>query len=243
MSYIAKKGREAAQSATQEKQDFSKALVSLKSGTSLKVRVPSNEDFVEWYCHSVFKKFYSTPCTKPAGQPDLYDKAVDILYKEADAAKKAGNEDRAEELRNEAYQLKAKPKYLFGFYNLPDGQPIVIDVSKKQAQALIGTIDKMANRLDRKAFELSKTGTSTSTTVSLLPIDEEDLSDAEIKNFEATAGKAFPDELYEKVLFVKPESDQINDLKAFGFDVSKLGINSEDDEVTPIEPEDLTHNF
>jgi hypothetical protein len=101
----------------------------------------------------------------------------------------------------------------------------------------------MANRLDRKAFELSKSGSSTSTTVSLLPIDEEDLSDAELKNFEVTAGKAFPEELYEKVLFVKSEADQINDLKAFGFDVSKLGINSDEDEVTPIEQEDPTAGF
>jgi hypothetical protein len=237
MSYIAKKGRAAAESATQEKQDASKALVSFKSGMTIKVRVPSTEDFVEWYCHSVFKKFHSTPCTKPTGTPDLYDKAVDLLYKDAKAAELAGKTDKAEELRNQAYLLKAKPKYLFGFFNLADGQPIVIDVSKKQAQVIIAAIDKFAKKLDKTAFELTKAGASTSTVVSMTPVLDiaDDLTDAERKHFEATAGKAFPESLFGEVLYVKAESEQITDLQAFGFDVSRLGVSAGADDVTAVD--------
>jgi hypothetical protein len=230
MSYIAKKGRAAAESATQEKQDFSKALVSFKSGTTYKVRLASDEDFVEYNAVSVFKSINTTPVSPG----NMYAKAVDLLYKDAEAAKKAGDEAKAEELRNQAYLLKPKPRYLFGFINLADGQPIVIDVSKKQAQALITSIDKYAKKLDKLAFELSKSGQSTSTTVTLSPIiDEDDLTDVERKNFEASAGKAFPDETYENVLYEKDAAEQIEDLRVFGFDVSRLGA-SVDEGVTPI---------
>jgi hypothetical protein len=230
MTYISKKGRAAAESATQEKQDFSKALVSFKSGTTYKVRLASDEDFVEYNAVSVFKSINTTPVSPG----NMYAKAVDLLYKDAEAAKKAGDEAKAEELRNQAYLLKPKPRYLFGFINLADGQPIVIDVSKKQAQALITAIDKYAKKLDKLAFELSKSGQSTSTTVSLSPIiDEDDLTDVERKNFEASAGKAFPDETYENVLYEKDAAEQIEDLRVFGFDVSRLGASA-DEEVTPI---------
>lgn len=245
MSYIAKKGRAAAESAMQEGggKDFSKALVSFKSGTEYKVRVPSTEDFVEFFNHSVFKVFYSCPCTKKDGEPDLYDSAVDLLYKDAEKAKKAGKEKEAEELRNKAYQLKAKPRYLFGFYNLEDGQPIIVDVSKKQAQVIISSIDKFYKKIGKTAFELSKSGSGQSTTVSLLPVlDLDDLSDKERKNFEETKDKEFPEELYEKVLRIKPIEEQVEDLKNFGFDVGRLGI--QDEEVTPIENEtDPAVNF
>lgn len=233
MSYVAKKGRDALKSVTEDKKDFSKVLVSFKSGSSYKVRIPSTEDFAEYYAHSVFKKFYTTPCTKASGQPDLYDRAVDILYKDANAAAKAGDEKRAEELRGQARLLKAKPRYLFGFFNLADGEEIIIDLTKAQARVVVAAIEKYAKKIDKLAFELSKEGSGTSTQVSLTPIiDEDDLTEAERKNFEATAGKVFDETLYEKVLKVKSEEEQIEDLRAFGFDVSRLGI---EDEVEPIE--------
>jgi len=62
MSYISKRGADAAKSATAEQQqDASKALVTLKSGTTLKVRVLSKDDSAEYYAASVFKVFNTTP--------------------------------------------------------------------------------------------------------------------------------------------------------------------------------------
>ena len=224
MSYISKKGKAAAQSATQETIDFSKALVPFKSGSSYKVRLASDEDFVEYYAASVFKVFHTTP-VEPG---NLYQKAADILFEDA---KKAKTEAEAEELRSQARQLKPKPRYLFGFINLDDGQPIIVDVSKAQAQVLIKAIDKYAKKIDKIAFELSKEGSGRDTIVSLAPVldMDDDLTDQQRAHFEKAAGMAIPDDLYENVLTVKSEAEQIEDLKAFGFDVSRLGIEETED--------------
>lgn len=232
MSYIAKKGKAAAESATAENQEnASKALASFKSGTAYKVRIASDEDYVEYYAASVFKVFNTTPVESD----NLYQKAANMLYADAKAAEEAGDDAKAEELRNKAYLLKPKPRYLFGFINLSDGQPIIVDVSKAQAKVLIAAIEKNAKKLARKPFELAKDGQGTSTMVSLTPLDDEDLSDAERKVFEATADAKVPDELYEKVLYVKTHDEQVADLKAFGFDVERLGVESK--------PADPTEQF
>jgi hypothetical protein len=229
MSYIAKKGKAAAESALAEKEDLSNALVSLKSGVSLKVRVASVEDFVEYFAASVYKVFYTTP-VEPG---NLYQKAAAVLYDEAKKAKDAGDDTKSEELRNQAYQIKPKPRYLLGFINLADGQPIVVDLSKAQAKVIIAAIEKNAKKLDRKPFELAKDGKSKSTVVSLTPLDadeeSEDLTPTEKKTFEATKDAKVPDDLYEKVLSVKSIDDQAEDLEKFGFDVSRIGITGDKD--------------
>lgn len=230
MSYIAKKGKAAAESALAEKEDLSNALVSLKSGTSLKVRVASVEDFIEYYAASVYKVFYTTP-VEPGS---LYQKAAAILYDDAKKAQDAGDDAKYEELRNQAYTIKPKPRYLLGFISLADGQPIVVDLSKAQAKVIIAAIEKNAKKIDRKPFELAKDGKSTSTIVSLTPLDLEDLSDTEAKTFESSKDAKVPDDLYEKVLSVKSTDEQAEDLEKFGFDVSRLGIASGD----PIEVSD-----
>lgn len=226
MSFITGRGKEAKRALTEEKKDYSKALVTLKSGNALKVRIPGDDVYVTYGAHSVFKVFYTTPCVKPAGQPCAYCKASEQLYKEAFASKEAGNEKQYEEKKDQAYQLKAKDRVMFGFFNLEDGEPIVVDFTSKQAKGLITAIEKNAKHLGKFAFELSKHGSSTDTTVSLTVIlDEDDLSDTEKKNFEASADKKFDDELFEKVLSLREYTDQVEDLKKFGFyfeDTSQL---------------------
>lgn len=239
MSYISKKGSAAAESATQEKQDFSSVLFSLKSGGSVKVRIPSKEEVAEVMMVSVFKTFYSTPSTPG----DLYGQLTSALY---ESAKKETDEKKAEDLREKARLLKAKPRYLFGFYNLADGQPIIIDLSKKQAQVIFAATAKFEKKLDTKAFEISKSGSSTSTTVTIMPLDEEDLTADEAKHFEATKGKAIDDAVYENCLFVKDKAEQLKDLQAFannyGINLANYGIEvgaaTTDDEATPIEVND-----
>jgi hypothetical protein len=220
MSYISKRGADAAKSATTEQQqDASKALVTLKSGTTLKVRVLSKDDSAEYFAASVFKVFNTTPVA-----PDnLYQKAANILFEQA---KKAKSDAEAEELKTQARQLKPKPRYLFGFINLENGEPIVVDLSKAQAQVVYQALDKYEKKIAKVAFELSKSGTGTSTVVSFSPVldMDEDLTDTERENFAKADGKEFPTELFEKVLYMKTEAEQIEDLKAFGFDVSLLGL-------------------
>lgn len=232
MSYISKRGADAAKSATAEQQqDASKALVTLKSGTTLKVRVLSKDDSAEYYAASVFKVFNTTP----VAPGNLYQKAADLLFEDA---KKAKSDAEAEELKTQARQLKPKPRYLFGFVNLETGEPIVVDLSKAQAQVIYQALNKFEKKIGKVAFELAKSGTGTSTVVSLTPIldMDEDLTEVERKNFEEADGKEFPAELFEKVLYMKTEDEQIADLKAFGFDVSRLGVDgaeSDKDENLP----------
>jgi hypothetical protein len=222
-SYIAKKGKAAAESATAEKQDFSKALVPFKSGTTYKVRLASDKDFVEYHAASVFKVFY----TSPVAPGSLYQQATDALYADAKKAADAGDEAKSEELRDQAYQLKPKPRYLFGFIDLASGEPMIVDTSKAQAKVLIAAIDKYAKKLGKVAFELAKEGKGTSTTVSLSPVldMDDDLSDAERKNFDEAADKTIADDLFENVLYVKDADEQAQDLTAFGFDTSRLNIS------------------
>lgn len=211
MGYITKKGTDAVESAQKENQDFSKFIKSLKSGTSFKVRVPSVDDVVEVYMHSVYDVFYSTPCVT---RDDLYDQAVELLRGDQKLANDAGDTTLAEQLGKHAYNLTAKPRYLFGFINLEDGEPIIIDLSKKQAQGIITTIKKYEKRLNQLAFEISKTGSGQSTSVTINPLMflEEDLTEKELKNFKATEGKEVPEEVYENCLYVKQEREIAQDV-------------------------------
>src|SRR5699024_9695505 len=96
------------------------------------------------------------------------------------------------------------------------------------------------------AFELSKQGESTSTTVSLTPIIDmdEDLTDQERANFEKAQGKPFDDSLFDGVLYEMDEAEQIEALKKAGFDVSLIGLkgaqasSSQPDEPVDADDED-----
>lgn len=244
--YEFKKGQQAVESATTERQDFTKAIKTLKSGSSFKVRVPSADELVEVYIHSVYEVFYSTPCTRD----DLYDKATDLLYGDAKALKEEGKEDEAEKVGKLAYQLKAKPRYLFGFINLENGEPIIIDLSKKQAQGVIATVKKYEKKLDVLAFEISKTGKGQSTTVGFNPLMflEEDLTADELKHFNESKGKAIDEEVYANCLYVKNEQEQAEDLIAFerknkGVDlIKRLGLEELTQQETHGEPEPVEEN-
>lgn len=218
--------------------DYSKALYSLKSDTSVKVRVMNTKDIAKVMMHSVYQVFYSTPCSGN----DHYDTATSLLY---DDAKNAATEKEAEEIRKQAGQLRAKPRYLCGFVNLETGQPIIVDLSFNQKTVVSNVIKKYEKRLDRIAFELAKTGSGTATVVSLSPVIdmEEDLTDKERANFEKSDGLEIPREYFTKSLYVKKPEEQIEDLKKFGFDVSRLGIESDAKEPQQEEEKDPSIDF
>ncbi|WP_244863407.1 hypothetical protein [Paenibacillus cisolokensis] len=179
--------------------------------------------------------------------PTIWDRASELLYAEAKAAKDAGDDDTYEKIRKQAYLLKGKPKYLVAFVNLADGQYGVVDLTPKQASGVFATIQKYAKRLDKLAFELSKTGSSTNTTVSLTPIldMDEELTEQERKNFEAAdALEPFDFALFETCLYVADEAEQTKNLEIAGFDIRRLGLSSEaaataaDGAVTPLPKND-----
>lgn len=187
------------------------ALKWLKTGDSLVVSIPSTEEIAQAYVHNVYQVFNSCKCTKD----DMYDKAVDHLYA---LANKETNKEKQQELKDQAYQLKAKPKYLFGFHNLETGEPVLIESSKKQGQSLYAIIHEYADELGSYAFKLSKADGGV---LSLTPILK-GLTPEQKENFEATKGKEIDAELYDNAYFVRDTAGQLEDLKKFGFDISAI---------------------
>lgn len=252
MSIFTKRGSAAVDSATAEKDTQSSALVSFTSGTSLKVRVKSAEDSVEYYAYGMFGKVNTFVPEKSAerndrgyvtANPTVWDRAADALYADSKAAKDAGNETLAKEISDEAYNFRGKARYLVAFGSLETGEDIIVDLTQNQAKAVFAAIAKYAKRLDKLAFELAKTGSSTSTVVSLSPIIDmdEDLTEAERKNFAKAGEKPFDFGKFEEALFVADEAEQIKNLVKADFDIGRLGLTyggGVAEEVTPISDED-----
>lgn len=255
-SMFTKRGAAAVTSATAEKETKSSVLVSFTSGTTLKVRIKSKEDSVEYFAYGMFGKVSTFVPKNPADRNDRgyvtgnagpWDRAAQLLYDDAKAAKDAGDEAKAEKIRQQAYLLKGKAKYLVAFGNLADGADIVVDLTPKQAAGVFATIEKYAKKLGTMAFELTKSGSSTNTTVTLSPIIDmdEDLTDAERANFAKAGEKPFDFEQFETCLFVADEAEQIKNLVVAGFDIARLGLsigasgsNANAEGVTPINDSD-----
>lgn len=205
------KGQNAIDKLNETKETSKNALKYLKAGDSVIVSIPSTEEVAQVYTHGVFGVFNSCLCTKE----DLYDKAVDYLYSQANSAT---DEATQKEFKEKAYQLKAKPRFLFGFHELETGEPLLIDASKKQGQTLFSVIAEYADELKTYAFKLSKADGGT---LSLTPILK-GLTATQKENFEKTAGKEIPTALYENAIYKRDRNGQLEDLKKFGFDVSLI---------------------
>lgn len=205
------KGLNAIEKLSETKETTKNALRYVKAGESIVVGIPSTEEVAQVFVHNVFGVFNSCLCTKE----DLFDKAVDYLYSKANAET---DEEVKKDLKDKAYQLKAKPRFLFGFYDLETGEPILIDASKKQGQSLFGIISEYREELGQYAFKLSK---AEGGGMSLTPILK-GLTDTQKKNFEETKGKEIDAKLYENAIYRRDHAGQLEDLKKFGFDISLI---------------------
>lgn len=235
-SIFTKRGADAVNSAQAEKETKASAIVPFGSGTTLKVRVKSLDDSAEYYGYGVFGKVNTFVPKQPSernakgyvtANPTVWDRAADLLYEDARKAKDAGDETKAEELRRQASLFKGNPRYLIGFGSLETGEDIVVDLTKKQAAGVFATMAKYAKKLDKLAFELSKTGTSTNTVVSLSPIldMDEDLTEEERKNFDKCGEKPFDPAVFEDCLYIADEAEQTKNLVIAGFDIGRLGLS------------------
>ena len=222
-----------------------------KSGTTYIVKVLGTTDLISFYSYGIFKKVNSfvakNPSVKSAkGYPVENLTPFDKAWKyHADKSEKFNDAHS-----QEAQKYRAKQRFAMGYFDLDKGEPIIVDLSKKQAKAVHDTIMKYKERLDQFAFELSKTGSGTSTAVSLslIPLLD-DLTDEQRKNFE-NAPKEFDMSLFDGILYEMDDEEQIEKLHEVGFDVTLIGFEPpkpkpEKDEAKPIEadeevaPEDL----
>ncbi|WP_026832208.1 hypothetical protein [Exiguobacterium undae] len=127
-------------------------FASFKSGSFYKVRINLLDDVVGYEATSVFKVFDTTPVEKKS----LYHKATELLYQDDK------NESTSEAIRKQAYLVKPKPSYILAAIDLETGDKLYVDLTKNQAKGVIAVVQKKAKKLDSLAFELTKTGESTS---------------------------------------------------------------------------------
>ena len=240
---------------TEASSGSSSEFAKFKSGTTLKVRVKSAEDIMQYFGYSVYKRVNTFVAKNPSernergyvtGNPTPWDKAAEYYYAKAKAAEEAGaSEDEVKKIRNEGYKFSGKERYAIGFHELESGEDIVIDFTRDQAKAVHATITKYAKKLDKIAFELTKTGASTDTKVALMPIIDmdEDLTEKERANFDKSIGQPFNDKLFDGLLFEADEKQQTENLVAAGFDITLIGLSiganstQTNEEVTPVSDE------
>ena len=196
-SMFTARGQEAKASAEKGKVDLKKAYYRMKSGDSIKVRVMTAFDYVEYLAHSSFThKVYTQPC-------------VSVIGKECPlcTASKSGVEGFD--------VLYPRKRYLFVFADMSTGELRALDVSKNQAKKLIADIEEYKDDLDSLAFNLKKTGEGTNTGYSLNPIIKMKGDDEE--KFNACEGLEVTDDYLNTVLTPRTTELQVKTLQEAGF--------------------------
>jgi hypothetical protein len=211
-------------------------FASFKSGTTYKVRILGVADLIRFYSYGVFGKVNSFVAKNPSvknakGFPtdnltswDLASKYYqDLKFKAQDE----GNAADEKAYGDAAYKFRVKERYALGFIDLATGEPIIVDLSKKQAQGVHAVIKKNEKKLGKVAFELSKTGSGQQTTVmlSLLFDLDEDLNDKERANFEKYDGAEFDMSLFDGLLYEADDKEMTESLVAAGFDITLVGLS------------------
>ncbi|NOU98438.1 hypothetical protein [Paenibacillus planticolens] len=254
MSMFTKVGADAVNSAVlADKGAKDSPIVSLKSGTTFKVGVKSIADVAEYYGYGFYKKggggvqtfVPKNPAERNAkgyvtGNPTTWDRAAELLYTEANAAKEAGaSEADVKKLTDAAYIYRGKPRFLRAFFDLDTGKDIVIDFTPNQEKTIKAVIVKYGKKLDNLAFELSKTGDSTAAVVSLSPIIDmdEDLTDKQRENFAKLSAAPFDLASFETCLYVADEAEQVKNLVIAGFDIGRLVLTYGGESSAPKQPE------
>lgn len=191
------KGQDAKASAEKGKVDLKKAYLRMKSGDSVKVRVLTAYDYVEYLAHSSFThKVYTQPCVSVIGQECALCKAG-----------KSGIEEFG--------ALTPRKRYVFVFADMQSGELRAIDVSKNQAKKLIADIEEYKEDLDSIAFNLKKTGEGTNTGYSLNPILKMKGNDQGL--FDACEGLEVTDDYLNTILTPRTLELQVKTLKEAGF--------------------------
>lgn len=219
---------------TEERGDME--FYSLRSGSSVRVRVLGLRDLIHFRSYGIFKQINSFVAENPSKYNDkgfpkenltVWDKAFQHY---SDLAFEEENEKVQKELRAEGRKYIGKERFALGFIDLETGQPIIIDFSKKQAKSIAGVFKKNEKKLDKKAFEIEKSGSGTDTVVTATSLDMDDLDAKETKNFEKYDGAEFDMTLFDDLLYVADEKEQVELLTEAGFDVTLIGYSVGGDE-------------
>ena len=203
---------------------------SLKSGTTYQVKVVGLKDYFQFFSYGIFNQIDSFCAEKPS-KKTAKGFPIDNLtpWDKAFRYHKDLSEEWGDTHSNKAGLYKPKPRYAMAFFDLTSGEVIAVDISAKQHTAVKSVIEKYAKKIDKMAFELNKSGDSTSTVVSLSPVIDmdEDLDEKQRENF-----KKAPAEIDMTKFFTAPyiadEKEQLELLQRAGFDLSLIGASLND---------------
>src|SRR5690606_36999237 len=126
---------------------------SFKSGTTYIVKVLGTADLISFYSYGIYKRVNSFVAKNPSkkskkGYPVANLTPWDKAWKyHADRSEKFGDEHS-----QEAQKYRARQRFARGFFDLDAGEPIIVDLSKNQAQAVHSVIQKYKDRLNQFAF-------------------------------------------------------------------------------------------
>src|SRR5699024_12025661 len=144
----------------------------LKSGGKFTVKFPGiNVISTFVYCNFENPKIYSFVAENeseraakgfPVENLTPFDKAFKYYKDQSD--------DWQDEMSAKANVYRAEQKFTFGFYDLNEGNPIMVEFTRNQARVIRDAIVKNEKYLDKLAFTLSKQGTGRETVVSLTVI-------------------------------------------------------------------------
>jgi hypothetical protein len=228
MSVITNRGKQAKESANKKKLDFKKLYIRLKDGDSVRVRVPSAEEYVEYKSHGAFELgIYTQPCILPTGSRCAYDEVV--AYIDAQGVTKDDEDHPLHKFRT----LYGKPRYLFALYDIDEKMIRLFDASKGQAVGIIDAIEEYSESLDELAFTFKRTGDKNATKYSLSPIIKMKPDDkAKFDEFDGEVDIA----IYDQALMPRTFEQQIEELQKAGFPVEEVfGADIADEGVTAIE--------
>lgn len=208
--------------ATNEGGGSGSEFTQLKAGMTFNVKVIDPKAVQMAYGYGIYKKVNSfvakNPSTKskngyPVENLTPWDKAWKY------------HKDKSEVYTDahgvEAGKYRAKQRFAMAFFGLAEGAPIIVDLSKNQAQGVAAAITKYASKLGKLAFELSKDADGKVTFSPILDMDE-DLTEKEQANF-AAAPTEFPADLFDGIWYEQDEAQMVELLKQAGFDVSLIG--------------------
>lgn len=238
--------------------DFAK----LPTDTTLKVKLGGLATVMRYYGYGVFKRVNTFIAANPSDRDargfvsgnhtpwDLaskyyYDKAFALTKDKSDSEAKAIRDTKPyKDLSNEGYKYAGKARFAVGFIDLEVGKEIVLDFTANQFNTVIKpALIKYDSKKDRVAFEISKSGSGTSTVISLSPVIDmdDDLTDKEQASFEKFKEKEFNMKKFEGLLFEADEKQQTEHLVAAGFDITLIGlsIGAKTEDATPVDNDEI----
>src|SRR5690625_2988485 len=216
-------------------------FTSFKTGSEFLVKVIGKEvdlggekkhvgDFAMFYNYGIFGQINSFVAENPSKKSAKGFPVEDLTpWDKAWKYHKDLSEKFDDEHGKEAAKYKCRQRYAFGFIDLETGEPIVIDLSRNQAQVINGAITRFGKNLDKRAFTLAKEGSGKNTVVSLTPVLDmgDELTDKQRDNFDK-APKEFDMSLFEGLNYEADEKEQLQLLTKAGFDITKIGYSTED---------------